>query len=74
MDVWVETEDKVTDVKTAINGITYNIGLIEEGLKGIYMATGVNNVTLKDGDTFIFTDFQKAVNAITEAYRKEYSK
>jgi hypothetical protein len=70
MNVWVETTDKVTDVKTEINGITHNIGLIEEGLPSIYMATGLNNETLRNGDTFLFYDFQKAVNAITEAYER----
>lgn len=73
MNVWVETTEKVTDVKTEINGITYNIGLVEEGLPSIYMATGLNNQTLRNGDTFLFYDFQKAVDAIVSTYRKEYS-
>jgi hypothetical protein len=70
MKYWTETNDKVTDVKVEINGIIHNIGLIEEGLPNIYMATGLNDETLRNGDTYLFYDFQKAVNAITDVYER----
>jgi hypothetical protein len=70
MQFYTETNERMTDVKVDLNGITHNIGLIEEGLPSIYMATGLNNETLRNGDTYLFFDFQKAVNAITEVYER----
>jgi hypothetical protein len=65
--------DNITLIKTRILDICYTCGMIEEGYNGnVFMVTGLNNETLKDGDSVIFKDFKKAQDAIIEAFIKEF--
>jgi hypothetical protein len=64
--------DNITLIKTRILDICYTCGMIEEGYGNVYLATDLNNETLKDGDSIIFKDFNKAQNAIVEAFIKEF--
>jgi hypothetical protein len=72
---WTETVEHstFTDIKTTINGITCNIGSIEKpyNFDTIYMATGINNETLRNGDSFIFKDFEAAKNKVIECWERE---
>lgn len=72
MRYYTEKVENMFDVKCDNGDMIINIGMVEKPYhnSNLYVATGLNNVTLKDGDSVIFTDFQKAVKAITEAHER----
>jgi hypothetical protein len=75
---WTETVEHstFTDVKTELNGVVMNIGSIERPyhFDNMYIATGINNETLRNGDSFIFGDFETAKNKVIECWEREVVK
>jgi hypothetical protein len=53
-----------------------NIGSIERPyhFDNMYIATGINNETLRNGDSFIFGDFETAKNKVIECWEREVVK
>jgi hypothetical protein len=74
MAYWTETDDnnKITNVQAVFGDVFIDIGQIEKPYShdNTCMATGSNHETLRNGDSFIFTDFQEAYNAIVEAFER----
>jgi hypothetical protein len=72
MYTFTEKHDNISYVKTRILDVIYNIGMIEQGYGNVFLATGLQNETLKDGDTIIFTDFKKAQKAVSDVFKSEF--
>jgi hypothetical protein len=74
MAYWTETDDnnKITNVQCVFGDVFIDIGQIEKPYShdNVYMATDSNHGTLRNGDSFIFTDLEQAYNAIIEAFER----
>ncbi|PLR99608.1 hypothetical protein [Bacillus sp. T33-2] len=72
MYIRTETNGNITDVKTRILNISYNIGLIDEVSPGYYRAYSYDSTRLKANQVqdkpYLFITFEDAKKAIVEAF------